>query len=128
MCCSTFDWYTHSAPGEAYHDLGRAMRETAARGFDTLRICAMPSYVSRALRTGEHVQLAQFRQGVSANLRWYDFLGGITIDPPRRLLELFTEARRAGIRIVVSNWDFQQAFKFEAEPRLYERLRELRSL
>jgi hypothetical protein len=128
ICCWTFAWYTHSAPGEPYEDLGRAMQETAARGFDTLRVCAMPSYVSRALRTHERLRLAQFRQGISDNLRWYDFRGGITVDPPRRLLELFTEARRAGIRIVVSNWDFQQAFKFEAEPQLYERLRDLRSL
>jgi hypothetical protein len=104
------------------------MDATANRGFDTLRICAMPSYVSRALRTGERLPVARFRQGVSDNLRWYDFRGGITIDPPRRLVELFTEAKRAGIRIVVSNWDFQQGFKFEAEPRLYERLRGLRTL
>jgi hypothetical protein len=128
ISCWTFAWYTHSAPGEPYDDLARAVGETAARGFDTLRICAMPSFVSRALRTGEGVSLARFRQGVSDKLRWYDFRGGFALDPPLRLVELFSEARRAGIRIVVSNWDFQQAFKFEAEPRLYERLRRLRSL
>jgi hypothetical protein len=122
ICCWTFCWYTHVAPDEPYGDLHAAAEETRARGFDTLRLCAMPSYVSRALRTGRELRLAEFSRGPSRNLRWYDFRGGVSVDPPRRLLDLFRAARAVGLRIVVSNWDFQQAFKFEAEPDLRNEL------
>ena len=128
ICCWTFAWYTHVAPGDPYADLARAAEETRARGFDTLRVCGMPSYVSRALRTGEQLHLAPFAAGPSRNLRWYDFSGGVSVQPAERLLELVRAARDAGLRLVLSNWDFQQAFKFEQEPLLYERLRGLRTI
>ena len=89
----------------------------------------MPSYVSRAIRSGvDELRLAEFAAGPSRNLRWYDFRGGIAIEPRRRLLELFREAERAGIGVVLSSWDFQQSFKFEAEPRLYDALRSMTSV
>ena len=50
------------------------------------------------------------------------------MQPAERLLELVRAARDAGLRLVLSNWDFQQAFKFEQEPLLYERLRGLRTV
>jgi Sugar-binding cellulase-like len=122
ICCWTFAWYTHVAAGEPYADLDRAAEEARARGFDTLRVCAMPSYVSRALRTGEELRLARFAAGPSRNLRWYDFRGGVTVQPVARLIELVRAARAADLRLVLSNWDFQQAFKFEEEPDLHQQL------
>jgi hypothetical protein len=122
ICCWTFCWYTHAAPGEPFEDLHAAAAAARARGFDTLRLCTMPSFVSRTLSTGEQVRLAEFARGPSRNLRWYDFRGGLAVDPRERLLELFRAARAAGLRIIVSNWDFQQGFKFEEEPRLRDAL------
>jgi hypothetical protein len=122
ICCWTFCWYTHVAPGEAYEDLHAAAEETRVRGFDTLRLCAMPSYVSRALRTGQDLRLAEFRAGPSRNLRWYDFQGGVAVDPAERLVDLVRAARDSGLQVILSNWDFQQAFKFESEPHLRDAL------
>jgi hypothetical protein len=124
ICDWTFGWYTYVAPGEPYADLGRAMRQTKERGFDTLRICAMPSFVARAVESGnDELAIASPGRGVADNLRWYSFRGGARIEPTKWLLSLFREARHHDMRIIISNWDLNQSFKFEAEPLLYDTLR-----
>lgn len=37
-----FSWYTMTLPGEPYHDLAARCKEAADRGYNTIRICAMP--------------------------------------------------------------------------------------
>jgi DNA-binding FadR family transcriptional regulator len=124
ICHWGFGWYTYVAPGEPYADLAEAVRQTRERGFDTLRICSMPSYVTRAIDSGrDELEIANLGKGVVDNLRWYNFRGGVKIEPVKRLLWLFREAKRQGMRVIVSNWDFNQSFKFETQPALYETLR-----
>lgn len=129
ICHWGFGWYTYVSPGEPYADLGEAMRQSKARGFDTLRICAMPSYVARAIDSGQdELEIANLGRGVVDNLRWYNFRGGVKIEPVKRLLWLFREAKEHGMRVIVSNWDSNQSFKFEAQPRLYETFRNMTTI
>lgn len=37
-----FSWYTMTLPGEPYHDLAARFAEAVERGYNTIRICAMP--------------------------------------------------------------------------------------
>jgi hypothetical protein len=37
-----FSWYTRTAPGAAFHDLDAAFAQAVERGYNTVRICAMP--------------------------------------------------------------------------------------
>jgi hypothetical protein len=37
-----FSWYTRTGPGQAFEDLDRAFGEAVERGYNTVRICAMP--------------------------------------------------------------------------------------
>ena len=37
-----FTWYTQTTPGEPFHDLDVAFAEAVERGYNTVRICAMP--------------------------------------------------------------------------------------
>lgn len=37
-----FSWYTMTLPGEPYHDLAARFQEAVDRGYNTVRICAMP--------------------------------------------------------------------------------------
>ncbi|MEU5249904.1 cellulase-like family protein, partial [Streptomyces asoensis] len=37
-----FSWYTQAGPGEPFADLDRAFAEAVDRGFNTVRVCAMP--------------------------------------------------------------------------------------
>ena len=35
-------WYVPTGPGEPFEDLDRAFAEAVERGYNTIRICAMP--------------------------------------------------------------------------------------
>jgi len=37
-----FSWYTMTLPGEPYSDLAASFKEAVDRGYNTIRICAMP--------------------------------------------------------------------------------------
>ena len=37
-----FSWYVRTGPGEPFEDLDRAFTEAVQRGYNTVRICAMP--------------------------------------------------------------------------------------
>lgn len=37
-----FSWYTMTMPGEPYSDLSARFKEAVERGYNTIRICAMP--------------------------------------------------------------------------------------
>ena len=37
-----FTWYTQTTPREPFHDLDAAFAQAVERGYNTVRICAMP--------------------------------------------------------------------------------------
>ena len=41
-----FSWYVRTGPGEPFEDLDRAFAEAVDRGYNTIRICAMPYLLS----------------------------------------------------------------------------------
>jgi hypothetical protein len=118
-----FSWYTQAAAGEPFHDLDQAFAEAVERGYNTVRICAMPY-----LLCGEHgldtTRLALPGMGGSFGLgtRWYNSRGGAVVDPLERLLELFRAARRSGCYVIVSSWEYQQSPAFAATPDWYKAL------
>jgi hypothetical protein len=81
-----FSWYTQAAAGEPFHDLDQAFAEAVERGYNTVRICAMPY-----LLCGEHgvdtTRLALPGMGGSfgSGTRWYNSRGGAVINPRERL-------------------------------------------
>ncbi len=68
-----FTWYTQTAPGEPFHDLDRAFAQAVERGYNTVRICAMPF-----LLFGDHgidthrLRISGMGAGVGQGTRWYD--------------------------------------------------------
>ncbi|WP_247607975.1 cellulase-like family protein [Streptomyces sp. SS52] len=42
ICLWDFSWYTRTGPGEPFADLDEAFAQTVARGYNTVRVCAMP--------------------------------------------------------------------------------------
>src|SRR5690606_41772786 len=87
-----FCWYTMSMPGEPYHDLGARFEEAVLRGYNTIRICAMPYFLftSEGVRPGP-LSFSNMGQ-VGARTRWYNCKGGATLDGHAHLLRLFAEA------------------------------------
>ncbi|WP_329267050.1 cellulase-like family protein [Streptomyces sp. NBC_01451] len=108
-----FSWYTQAGPGEPFADLDRAFAETVDRGFNTVRICAMPFLLfSGRVPAPESLQVRGLGKQFGQRTRWYDVRGGYALDGRRRLAELFEAAARHGCKVIVSSWEYQQSPSF----------------
>ncbi|MEL7976309.1 cellulase-like family protein [Isoptericola sp. F-RaC21] len=118
-----FTWYTQTMPGEPFADLDVAFSEAVERGYNTVRICAMPF-----LLFGDHgidttaLQFTKLGGDVGVRTRWYDVAGGAVIDGRAHLLELFRAAERHNCYIILSSWEYQQSPAFLAGPEWYDAL------
>jgi hypothetical protein len=117
-----FSWYTMTLPGEPYHDLKARFEEAVERGYNTIRICAMP-YL---LFTAEGKRPGPLRFGslgqVGQRTRWYNCKGGAELDGHAHLLELFKQAKAHNCHIILSSWEYQQSPSFLADPELFHEL------
>ncbi|MFD0670985.1 cellulase-like family protein [Cohnella sp. GCM10027633] len=119
-----FSWYTMTQPGEPYEygELANRFAEAVERGYNTIRICAMP-YL---LFTADGVRPGPLRLGnlgtVGRRTRWYNCAGGAELDGHAQLLELFRQAKAHGCYIILSSWEYQQSPSFLATPELRDEL------
>ncbi|MGW0864853.1 cellulase-like family protein [Streptomyces sp. NPDC002611] len=108
-----FSWYTQAGPGEPFADLDRAFAETVERGFNTVRICAMPFLLfSGRVPNPESIQVRGLGKEFGQRTRWYNVSGGYPLDGLRRLVDLFEAAARHDCRVIVSSWEYQQSPSF----------------
>ncbi|WP_165984283.1 cellulase-like family protein [Streptomyces sp. YIM 98790] len=110
-----FSWYTRTGPGEPFADLDRAFAEAVERGYNTVRICAMP-----LLLFGTGVDTTRLRLGplggdYGQRVRWYDVRGTTEIDARAHLLALFEAARRHDCFVILSSWEYQQSPSFAGD-------------
>ncbi|UNX56168.1 hypothetical protein MF406_08215 [Georgenia sp. TF02-10] len=118
-----FTWYTQTMPGEPFADLDAAFAEAVDRGYNTVRICAMPF-----LLFGDHgidttaLRLTKIGGEVGVRTRWYDVAGGAVIDGRAHLLALLRAAERHGCYVILSSWEYQQSPAFLEGPEWYEAL------
>jgi hypothetical protein len=110
-----FSWYTRTAPGAAFHDLDEAFRQAVERGYNTVRICAMPYLLFGSGLDTSALRLRGLGGGYGQGTRWYDVADSATVDGRRHLLELFRAAERHGCSIIVSSWEYQQSPCFAAD-------------
>jgi hypothetical protein len=118
-----FSWYTQTAVDEPFHDVDAAFGQAVERGYNTVRICAMPY-----LLFGDHgidttrLRIAGMGGSVGARTRWYDVRGGAVIDGRQRLRELVEAARRHDCFVILSSWEYQQSPAFLETPDWYDAL------
>ncbi|UQZ32305.1 hypothetical protein C2I18_01335 [Paenibacillus sp. PK3_47] len=117
-----FSWYTMTLPGEPYHDLGARFAEAVERGYNTIRICAMPFmlFTDQGKRQGP-LKFGNLGE-VGQRTRWYNCVGGAELDGHAHLLELFRQAKEHGCYIMLSSWEYQQSPSFLAHPELRDLL------
>ncbi|MGO4371794.1 cellulase-like family protein [Paenibacillus sp. MCAF20] len=117
-----FSWYTMTLPGEPYSDLAARFEEAVERGYNTIRICAMPFM----LFTAEGKRPGPLKFGnlgeVGQRTRWYNCRGGAELDGHAHLLELFKQAKAHNCYIMLSSWEYQQSPSFLAHPELRDQL------
>lgn len=118
-----FSWYTMSMPGEPFFDLARCFAEAVERGYNTVRICAMPFLLfdPESGRRVEPLKLANLGP-VGMRTRWYNCRGGAVMDGVERLLALLKEAERHQCFVILSSWEYQQSFSFLGTRDLYDEL------
>lgn len=92
-----FSWYTLTLSGEPYHDLSARFREAVERGYNTIRICAMPFmlFTDKGKREGP-LQFGNLGE-VGQRTRWYYCRGGAELDGHAHLLALFREAKEHAV-------------------------------
>lgn len=118
-----FTWYTQTTANEPFHDLDAAFSEAVERGYNTVRICAMPY-----LLFGDHgIDTTQLRicgmgGSIGQRTRWYDVTGGAVINGRQRLRELFEAARRHDCYVILSSWEYQQSPAFVESRDWYDAL------
>jgi Sugar-binding cellulase-like len=111
-----FTWYTRTGPGEPFADLDTAFAQAVARGYNTVRVCAMPFLLFRSGLDTTALSFTGLGGGYGQATRWYDVRGTTTLDGRQHLLALFQAAARHDCRIIVSSWEYQQSAAFLARP------------
>jgi len=119
-----YSWYTRAAPGDRFGDLERCFREAVERGYNTIRICAMPFLLfgDHDLPDRHELHITGMGNGFGAGSRWYDGAAPASFDPLSRLGLLFDLARDYDCYVILSSWEYQQSPSFSATPAWYEAL------
>ncbi|MEU8381188.1 cellulase-like family protein [Streptosporangium sp. NPDC048865] len=107
-----FTWYTRTGPGEPFEDLDQAFAQAVARGYDTVRVCAMPYLPFGSGLDTTALRFTPFGGGYGMATRWYDVTQGSVVDGRAHLLALFQAARGHDCHIIVSSWEYRQSSAF----------------
>src|SRR5690606_31240600 len=95
-----FSWLTRSGAGEPFEDLDAACAQARERGYNTIRICAVPFLLFRSGLDTTALRLEPLGAGTPMadrywqHVRWYDVAGPTVVDVRARLLALFRAAQR----------------------------------
>jgi hypothetical protein len=123
ICLWDFSWYTMTRPGEPFADLDRAFEETVERGYNTVRICAMPYLLfGDRKRETSSLHFSNLGGDFGQRTRWYNTKGGATLNGREHLLRLFEAARRHDCYVILSSWEYQQSPSFLTTSDWYDDL------
>lgn len=117
-----FSWYTRT--GDVFADLAGRIAEARDRGYNTIRICAMPLLLfgGHELPDRASLTVTGMGNGYGTGTRWYDGTATATFDPLERLGELFELAERFDMTVILSSWEFQQSAAFSRTRAWYDML------
>jgi hypothetical protein len=118
-----FSWYVRTGEGEPFADLDAAFTQALERGYNTVRICAMPFLLFGSGLDTSALRLGPLGGGYGQGLRWYDVKAETTIDARAHLLAFFRAAQRHGMHVIVSSWEYQQSSAFAATSDWWDTLR-----
>ncbi|TDC41015.1 cellulase-like family protein [Micromonospora sp. KC213] len=117
-----FSWYVRTGPGEPFEDLDRAFAAAVERGYNAVRICAMPYLLFGSGLDTSALRLGPLGGDYGQRVRWYDVRQPTVIDARAHMLELFRAAKRHGCFVILSSWEYQQSSSFAADPSWCEAL------
>lgn len=115
-----FTWYTRTGPGEPFEDLDAAAQQAVDRGYNAIRICAMPFLLFESGLGSEELELEALGGEYGQRVRWYDVRASTKITPLDHLLKLFQVCQRHNLYVIVSSWEYQQSPSFSSSPGWFE--------
>jgi hypothetical protein len=122
ICLWDFSWYVRTGAGEPFEDLDRAARETAERGYNTVRICAMPFLLFGSGLDTRAVSLDRLGGDYAQRVRWYDVKAPTVFDGRQQLLALLEACRAHDLFVILSSWEYQQSSSFSTTPDWWDAL------
>ncbi|NQX30053.1 hypothetical protein HQQ81_22135 [Microbacteriaceae bacterium VKM Ac-2854] len=117
-----FSWYVRTGPGEPFEDLDAVFIQAVDRGYNTVRICAMPFLLFGSGLDTSAIELGPLGGGYAQRVRWYDVKAPTVIDGRAHLLALFEAAKRHDVFVIVSSWEYQQSSAFATERAWFDAL------
>lgn len=117
-----FSWYVRTGPGEPFEDLDAAASAAVDRGYNTVRICAMPFLLFGSGLDTSEVILDRLGAGYAQNVRWYDVKAATRFDGRAHLLHLFEVLRRHDMFVILSSWEYQQSSAFSTTSMWWDAL------
>jgi len=118
-----FSWYVRTGAGEPFEDLDRVAAEAVERGYNTVRICAMPFLLFGSGLDTSALALGPLGGAYAQNVRWYDVAAPTRLDARAHLLRLFETLERHGMYAILSSWEYQQSSAFAETSHWWEALR-----
>lgn len=117
-----FSWYVRTGEGEPFADLDAAATAAVERGYNTIRICAMPFLLFGSGLDTSEVSLDRLGGDYAQGVRWYDVKSPTRFDGRDLLVELFEVCRRHGLFVILSSWEYQQSASFSTDDRWWRAL------
>lgn len=117
-----FTWYTRTGPGEPFEVLDAAFAQAVARGYNTIRICAMPYLLFGSGLDTSAASFGPLGGEYGQGTRWYDVAHRVELDARRQLLDLFEAAKRHDVFVIVSSWEYQQSPSFSGDRAWFDAL------
>jgi hypothetical protein len=114
-----WNWVTMATPGEPYHDLEKAVAGLPQRGFNAVRVEAGLNWCFRidGQPRGE-MEFGPWIAGYRDNLTSANALGGGRHDVLKRVIRLMELAKRCGVYVILTSWEYQDSSWLVADPRI----------
>ncbi|MFA0783011.1 cellulase-like family protein [Fervidibacter sacchari] len=122
ICVSQWAWFTHSGPGEPYHNLEEVMIGLRERNYNAIRIDTALHLCFRADGSprGE-VAIRPAIPGYSHRFRVVNHKGGHSVDVLKRLIQFMDLVKKYDIYVILSDWEYMHTLWFvESESLRHE--------
>ncbi len=114
-----WSWIVSATPEEPYSDLERCVVELKERGFNAVRVETGLNWAFGIDgRPRGPMLFGPWIAGYGWNFSTVNSRGGGCLDVLERLLHLFELARRHGVWIILTSWEYQDSSWFIADPRI----------
>ena len=119
ISCWIWSWIVAATPGEPYDDLERCVLELKERGFNAVRVETGLNWAfGLDGQPRGPMTFGPWIAGYGRNFSSVNARGGGCLDVLERLLHLFELARRHGVRVILTSWEYQDSSWFVADPRI----------